>query len=173
MTRSPRGERLVALFEALKGLLVLLVGFGLLSVVNEDVGQLAEALVGHFHLNPASRYPRIFLEAALRVSDLRLWVLALLAFAYASLRLVEAYGLWRARRWAEWLAVASGSIYVPIEIYELFSGLSWIKVATLTANLAIVVYMSRVLWRSHTRLAPMAARLPPVRSHDEARRIGR
>ena len=117
--RSPRGEQLVAVFEALKGLLVLLVGFGLLSVVNEDLAQLAEELVGHFHLNPASHYPRIFLEAALRISDLRLWALALFAFAYASLRLAEAYGLWRGRRWAEWLAVASGTLLVPIEIYEL------------------------------------------------------
>lgn len=137
------------MFEALKGLLVLVVGFGLLSVVNQDLEQLAEELVGHFHLNPASRYPRIFLEVAIRFSDLRLWLLASLAFAYASVRLAEAYGLWRGRRWAEWLAVASGTIYVPIEIYELFTGLSWLKVATLTANLAIVAYMSRVLRQSH------------------------
>ena len=144
--RARRGERLVALFEAVKGLLVLAAGFGLLAVVHQDLQQLAEELVGHFHLNPASRTPRIFLELATRVSDVRLWVLALLAFAYAGLRLAEAWGLWRGRRWAEWLAVASGAIYVPIEVYELVSGASWIKVATLAANLAIVAYMSRVLW---------------------------
>jgi len=155
--RSPRGEQLVAVFEALKGLLVLLVGFGLLSVVNQDLAQVAEELVGHFHLNPASHYPRIFLELALRASDLRLWVLALFAFAYASLRMAEAYGLWRGRRWAEWLAVASGALYVPIEIYELFSCLSWIKAATLTANLVIVAYMTCVLWRSRRRSAHATA----------------
>ena len=141
-----RGERLVALFEAFKGLLVLAAGFGLLAVLHRDLQQLAEELVGHFHLNPASGTPRIFLELAARVSDVRLWVLALLAFAYASLRLAEAWGLWRGRRWAEWLAVASGAIYVPIEIYELVSGTSWIKAATLAANLAIVAYMGRMLW---------------------------
>jgi uncharacterized membrane protein (DUF2068 family) len=141
-----RGERLVALFEAFKGLLVLAAGFGLLAVVHQDLQQLAEELVGHFHLNAASGTSRIFLELATRVSDVRLWALALLAFAYASLRLAEAWGLWRGRRWAEWLAVASGAIYVPIEVYELFSGASWIKLATLATNLAIVAYMGRVLW---------------------------
>jgi hypothetical protein len=90
--RSPRGEQLAALFEALKGLLVLLVGFGLLSAVNEDLAQPAEKLIGHLHVNPASRYPRIFVEVALRLSDLRLWLLALFAFADASLRWAEPTG---------------------------------------------------------------------------------
>lgn len=144
------------MFEAAKGLLVLMVGFGLLSVVHQDVEQLAEELVGHFHLNPASRYPRIFLDVTSHLSDFRMWLLATFAFCYASLRLAEAYGLWRGRRWAEWLAVASGTIYVPIEFYELFTGLSWIKIATLTANIAIIAYLSRVLWRSRDGPPPTA-----------------
>ena len=124
------------------------------------MAQLAEELVGHFHVNPASHYPRIFLEVALRPSDLRLWVLALFALAYAGLRMAEAYGLWRGRHWAEWLAVASGTLYVPIEIYELFSGPSWIKAATLTANLVIVAYITFVLWRSRRRSAHATAERP-------------
>ena len=39
-----KGERVVAAFEAAKGLLVLLVGFGLLRVVNEDLQRVAEEL---------------------------------------------------------------------------------------------------------------------------------
>ena len=70
------------------------------------------------------------------------------ALVYASIRLIEAYGLWRARRWAEWLAVLSGGLYVPIEVYEVLSGVSWIKVCTLTVNICIVVYMSYVLKQS-------------------------
>jgi uncharacterized membrane protein (DUF2068 family) len=153
-TESRRAERLVAIFEAAKGLLVLMVGFGLLSVVHQDLEQIAEELVRHFHLNPASRYPRIFLDVASQFSNLRMWLLAALAFGYAILRLAEAYGLWRGRRWAEWLALASATLYVPIEVYELFTGLSWIKVATLTANIAIIACMSRVLRRSRQRSPP-------------------
>ena len=139
------GIRLVAIFEAAKGLLVLLAGFGLLSIVHQNMQQVAEDVVSHFHLNPASRYPRIFLELASNISNAQLWPMAGFAFAYAGIRLVEAYGLWQERRWAEWLAVASGSIYVPIELYELFTGVSLIKVCTLTANISIVAYMSYVL----------------------------
>lgn len=143
-----KGVRLVAVFEAAKGLLVLLVGFGLLSHVHDDVQQLAEALVGHFHLNPASRYPRIFLQLAAHFSDVRIWLLAGSAFAYTSVRWAEAYGLWYGRRWAEWFAVASGGFYIPIEIYELLHGFSWIKVGTLLMNIAIVAYIAYALWRT-------------------------
>lgn len=145
---SSSGVRIVAVFEAAKGLLILLAGFGLLSIVHHDAQQVAEDIVRHFHLNPASRYPRIFIDVARNISDSRLWLMAGFALVYASIRLIEAYGLWRARRWAEWLAVLSGGLYVPIEVYEVLSGASWIKVGTLTVNICIVGYMSYVLKRS-------------------------
>jgi uncharacterized membrane protein (DUF2068 family) len=99
------------------------------------------------HLNPARHLPRIFLEAAERAGDTRLWLLAAFALAYAGLRLAEAYGLWFGRRWAEWFAVASGGLYVPLEIYALVHRASWVKAATLVANIAIVTYIGVMLWR--------------------------
>ena len=142
------GVRVVAAFEAAKGLLVLGAGFGLLTIVHKDVRSVAEELIRHLHLNPASRSPRIFLDAAGRLSDAHLWLLAVLAFAYAGLRLVEAYGLWRARRWAEWIAVGSGAIYLPFEAYELARGISWLRACTFVGNLAIVAYIAYTLWHS-------------------------
>ena len=142
------GLRLIAAVEAAKGLLVLIAGFGLLSLAHRDLQHAAERLVAHLHLNPASRTPRIFLELAANATDTQLILLAALAAAYAALRLAEAYGLWRARRWAEWLAAGSGAIYVPFEIYGLLLGFSWLKTSALLLNLAVVAYVSRALWRN-------------------------
>jgi len=141
MNRLRYGERAVALLEAGKGLLVLLAGLGLLAFLHRDVQHLAEALVGRLHLNAAKGYPRIFVDAASQVTDARLWLLAGLAAGYSAMRLTEAYGLWRGRRWAEWFSVGSGAIYVPVEIYELLAGFRWIKLAALMVNLGIVAYM--------------------------------
>lgn len=155
--RQPdRGVRVVALFEATKGLLVLLAGCGLLALLDRDAQAMAEELVRHFHLNPASRYPRIFLQLTTDLSNGRLWMFASIAFMYATVRLAEAYGLWMQRRWAEWVAVASGSIYLPIEVYELLSGVSWIKVGTLAVNLVIVVYMAYALRQQRRSGVPQA-----------------
>jgi len=46
-------------------------------------------------------------------------VIALVAAIYVTLRFIEAYGLWYIRPWAEWLAIASGTIYVPFEALDL------------------------------------------------------
>lgn len=153
--------RLIAVFEALKGAAILLAGFGLLSLLHKDVQRMAEELVGHFHLNPASRYPRIFLEASANLGDSRLVLLAALALVYACVRLIEAYGLWRGRRWAEWFAVASGGIYVPIEIYELFHHVSWMTAGTLALNTGIVAYMACALRQSNRDRAASGTHTPP------------
>ena len=141
----------MALFEALKGAIVLIAGFGLARLVHRDLDLAAEQLIGRLHLNPAKKFPRIFLELAANASDGQLWALAALALAYALLRLTEAYGLWFGRRWAEWIAAVSGAIYVPVEIYELARGVSWIKAGALLLNAAVVAYMCYVLWRSGPR----------------------
>ncbi len=133
--------RTVALLEAAKGALVLLVGFGLLSLIHQDVQQFAERLVTHAHLNPASRYPRIFLDMANRVTDGRLVLLAAGAALYAGVRFIEAYGLWRARPWAEWFAALSGAIYVPFEVLELYRRVTWLSVGAVVVNLSIVAVM--------------------------------
>lgn len=142
------GIKLIACFEAAKGVLVLLAGFGLLSLLHRNVQLLAEHFVDHLHLNPAGRYAHIFIALSERISDQRLWWLAGMSLWYAALRLLEAYGLWRAKRWAEWLAVASGGIYLPVELYELIRGVSWFKIAALTVNAAIVFYL---LWLMVTK----------------------
>ena len=145
------GLRAVAVFEALKGAIVLVAGFGLMRLVHRDVAYAAEALVDRLHLNAAKKFPHIFLDLAANASDAQLWGLAALAMAYAALRFAEAYGLWHGRRWGEWIAAVSGGIYVPIEVYELARGVSWIKVGALLLNAVVVAYMCYVLWRQSPR----------------------
>lgn len=133
--------RTIAVVEAAKGVLVLLAGLGLLSLVHHDAQRMAEVLVAHSHLNPASRYPRIFLDFAAQVTDSRLMLAALGAAAYAGLRFIEAYGLWRARPWAEWFAAISGAVYLPFELVEVYRTLNWISLGVLLVNAAIVAVM--------------------------------
>jgi uncharacterized membrane protein (DUF2068 family) len=139
--------RTIAAFEAMKGTLVLLVGMGMLRFIHRDLQESAEELVRHFHLSPSSHYPRIFLELTARITDGWLWAFALGSVAYSALRFAEAYGLWHARAWAEWLAAISGGIYVPFEIVEVAKKLTVPRLASLLVNLVIVSYMVALLWR--------------------------
>jgi len=150
----PRGVRSIAAFEASKGILVLLVGFGLLHLVHHDLQIIAERLVRLGHLNPARHYPRVFIDAASRTSDARLKTLAGLAFLYSIVRFVEAYGLWHMRTGAEWFAIISGGIYIPLEVSKVAAHVSQLRVLVLVLNVAIVTYLLYVRFtasREHSR----------------------
>ena len=60
---------------------------------------------------------------------------------YSLARFIEAYGLWYAKRWAQWFAAVSGGIYVPFELFELYEHVTWLSLGALTLNLAIVAFM--------------------------------
>jgi len=150
-----KGLRPVAMLEALKGVVVLVAGFGLLSFLGRDNEIFAERVIRHLQLNPAHHYPQIFITAMARLEDSHLWMLAGVAAFYAAVRFVEAYGLWYERRWAEWLAALSGGIYIPLEVYELFRRPTGLVVAALFMNVIIVGYMAWLLSESRRRRAAM------------------
>ena len=145
------GLRVVSVFEAAKGLLVLLTGCGLLAYIHKDIHLAAERLVRHFHLNPASHYPLIFLDLADHVTDGQLWLMALSALLYAVVRFVEAYGLWHERQWAEWFGLLMGSIYIPLELFEIARGVTWPKAVLLIVNVGVVGYLSIIIYQSRQK----------------------
>jgi uncharacterized membrane protein (DUF2068 family) len=135
------------MFEFAKGALALAAGAGLLAFVHHDIRNVVTELLLHLHLDPARRIPGIFVLLADRVASVDMWLLAVGAAFYAVVRIAEAYGLWRNRKWAQWLGAVSGAIYVPFEIYALTKGVTPLKLATLGINLLVVAVLSEALWR--------------------------
>lgn len=152
--------RVVAGFEAVKGVFVVLMGCCALALVHKDAWLIAESLLALFHINTESRSAQMFLDFADSITDARLWAAARIAFAYAVLRFAEAYGLWNERTWAEWMAFVSGTLLLPLEIRELFHGLTVFRCALFLANLAVVAYMLYVILsnRRERRRTDSAAR---------------
>lgn len=141
-----KGVRAIAVLEGFKGSVSLLVGFGLHALAGRDIHQLAESLVRHFHLNPASHLSSVFLNAASDLTDSRMVLLALAAFGYSVIRFIEAFGLWRGLVWTEWFALVSGAIYIPFEVYEIITHTSFFNVGIFLINVLVVWYMSYVLF---------------------------
>jgi uncharacterized membrane protein (DUF2068 family) len=140
--RQLEALRAIAMVEFAKGVIVLLLAFGVLSLVRHgNLWDFVESILDFLHVDLDGRFAQRFLDLADRLSDTRLWVLATYAGSYCALRFVEAYGLWKARVWAEWVALVSGAIYLPFEIYELFRRITIIRVSVLIVNLGIVLYM--------------------------------
>jgi uncharacterized membrane protein (DUF2068 family) len=144
VVRDPKhikGVRTVATVELAKGIVVLLAGLGLFSMRHRDIWGVAESFLEFFHVNPYHHYVGFFIDLVSRVSDIRLWKIAVVATIYTILRFVEAYGLWYALPWAEWMAFFTGAIYIPFEAADLYRRPSWFRVAVLVINSVVVLYM--------------------------------
>jgi len=136
----------IATFELTKGMIVLLAGVGVLFLLGRDPWDVADGLLNLLHISPDRPFAQAFLDWADSLTDAKLWAVAGVAIMYSVLRFVEAYGLWYARAWAEWIALVSGSLYLPYEIYKVAHRQTMFHIAVLVINLAIVVYMAYLLW---------------------------
>jgi len=143
-----KGVRTVATFEFTKGIVVVLAGLGVFSIRHKDIWGVAESFLEFFHVNPHHRYVGVFVELVYRISDIRLWKVAVIAAVYVILRFVEAYGLWYLRAWAEWMAIAGGAIYIPFELADFLRRPTWFRFLILTINVAIVLYMGMLRWEA-------------------------
>ena len=154
---SATGLHVVAIFEASKGVLVLLVGLGLLSLVHHSAQNAGEKIVERFHLNPAHEHPRILIYAATHLDNSHLRLLAVAALLYSTMRFIEAYGLWRMRGWAEWFAIVSGGVYLPLELYELIHRATAVKAMVFVVNAVIVAYLVYFRWSRRSRAGQASA----------------
>ncbi|MGA2369748.1 MAG: DUF2127 domain-containing protein [Candidatus Korobacteraceae bacterium] len=142
------GLRTVAFVEALKGGLALLGAWVFIRMIRRDVdfGEAAEHVLFHLHISPNHRLSQQFLHAADNVSSTSIAMIAGIAIVYAILRFIEGYGLWRQRVWAEWLAIVSGCIYLPFEIYKVVRHPNEFHWVILGINILVVMYIGWVRW---------------------------
>ena len=131
--------RTVALLEFAKGLLVLAAAFSLLFLV--DPSDLAGWFLDFLHISPDRHFAQLLLRLADSLSNAKVWVVIATACSYSGLRFAEAYGLWKARAWAEWIALVSGALYLPFEIRLLAHRVTLFHAGVLFLNIAIVVFM--------------------------------
>lgn len=142
------GLRTVAVFEALKGALALASAYVLIVMIQRDVDfqDAAEHILFSLHISPSHHWTQEFLHAANKISDLNFAMIGAIAITYAVLRFAEGYGLWRQRAWAEWLAIVSGCVYLPFEIYKVIRRPNQLHWAILGINILVVLYICWVRW---------------------------
>ncbi|RPE77326.1 uncharacterized membrane protein (DUF2068 family) [Vulcaniibacterium tengchongense] len=138
------GLRAIALVEAGKGLLALLAVGGLELLGPTPLQRWLHALIAHFHLDP-DRGAQAWLAQAINPDGVR--TAAALGLGYAALRLLEAWGLWRARAWASWLGCLGAAAYLPLDALALARHPGALSAAVLALNLLVVAALARDLLR--------------------------
>jgi uncharacterized membrane protein (DUF2068 family) len=138
--------RSIAGFEAVKGVVALAAGMGLLGLLHRDLHHLAASLIGHIGLDPDARYPAMILRDIDQLRGVNLRSLLLAVSGYALVRFAEAYGLWNGRPWGEWLGALAGALYLPFELRHMIHRPSLATAAVIAFNIAVVGFLSWQLW---------------------------
>ncbi|MFC3552120.1 DUF2127 domain-containing protein [Lysobacter cavernae] len=136
------GLHAIALFEAAKGLLALLAASGLELLGPAPLVRWLQELTSRFQLDP-DHGALAWLSQTINPDSVHLAAAAVLA--YGLLRLLEAWGLWRAKAWASWLGCISAAVYLPLDVYALFRHPGWLSTIVLIVNLIVVAVLARDL----------------------------
>jgi len=81
------------------------------------------------------------------LSPRKLMVYGLIAISYGVLEAVEGYGLFRRKRWGEYLTIIATSLLFIPEISELTKKPTPLKIVALIINVVIVAYLAYRLRR--------------------------
>lgn len=135
----------IALFKLLKGLLVLLAGTGFLRWIDPEIDTVLSPVLDGLHLNI---HTHLLHALAIRIDSLprhSLFLMSLVSLGYATLLLVEGFGLWGETSWAAYLTVIFTCILLPGEFHAVVRDWSMSGSAVLAVNIAIVGYLVRRL----------------------------
>jgi len=133
--------RLIALFKFCKAVLLVVVGLGALRLLDPGVAARAQRWMAALaSSNDRSAVQHVIASLA-GLSPRRLEAVGVGAFLYAVLFTIEGVGLWRGKRWAEYLTVIATLSLVPLEVFELTRAVTPPRLAALVVNLAVVAYL--------------------------------
>ena len=144
----------IASFKFVKAALFVVVALGAFGLLSRRAAARAQDWVATL----AATYDRglthrvvALLERISALSRHRLEALGVAALLYAALFVTEGVGLWRCRRWAEYLTVIATASLVPFEVYEITRRITVPRVGALVVNLVVVAYLVRQIRRSAHR----------------------
>src|SRR5215203_3008337 len=132
---------LISGFKFLKGLLLLVVGIKLLTLLNRDVAEWFSEFVARHNIDAENHYVHSIIEKLTGVTNNKLIAFSIGSFLYAALQFTESIGLWFEKRWAEFLTVIATCILIPVELYEVYERFTWFRIAVLILNLFVIWYL--------------------------------
>ena len=146
----------IAVFKLLKGVTLIALGLGAFRLLDPvTVHRLTDWLL-HFSLTTGQRFVDKAIDLLSKLTRGHAAALGLGAILYGSLFTVEGVGLWKGKRWAEYLTVIATSTLIPFEVYELLRRLTAIRISALVVNIAAVLYLVYRLRRPREATAAAA-----------------
>lgn len=148
-TRShpSRNRWLIAIgaLKLLKAVLFVSLGFGVIRLLHKDIADVLLRAFMALRFDPENRIVNMVLEKSTLLSPHQLREISFAIFFYAALDIVEGTGLVLEKVWAEYFTLVLTGSFLPWEFYEIFRHLTVLKVVLTILNLAVFLYLLKVV----------------------------
>ncbi|HEY4350286.1 MAG TPA: DUF2127 domain-containing protein [Paraburkholderia sp.] len=142
-----RALRVIAAYKLLKASALLLVAFSAFGLVGQSHLQWLSDWIMGLPIHHGHGFLVRVIDKLFELGPRKFIAIGAAACVYAVVFTVEGWGLWREKRWAEYLTVVVTASLIPLEGWEIFRHVTWLKVLALVVNVAIVLYLIRLLRR--------------------------
>lgn len=140
-----RALRLIAAYKLVKAFGLLLVALAAFGFVREARFEAFAQWVLSLPIHHGHQFLVRLIDKLFELGPRKFDAIGIAACIYAGVFALEGWGLWRAKRWAEYLTVIVTASLIPLEVWEIHHHFTWLKVAAFAANIAIVWYLIRLL----------------------------
>jgi uncharacterized membrane protein (DUF2068 family) len=137
--QRPPGLIAIVLYKSFVAALLTITSIALLLALKNH--QALEDFSESYLLESKIKIVEFLLDKVLSIKPKTLLFSGLAAGLYAALTAVEAVGLWYEKGWATILVLVLVGISIPPEIYELFQGVTVLKLVVFVANVAMLWYL--------------------------------
>lgn len=120
---------------------MVLLGTSLLSLFDSDLQLVVEGIAHRLGLDVEGRFVSKAIANTGMVSPKLLVQLGIGSILIGTLDLIQGYGLFHRRRWAEYLTAVAVGLLIPVEIVSLIKKVTLLKVSVLVINVMIVWYL--------------------------------
>lgn len=141
----PRALALIAVYKLIKTAACLVLAFASFHLVRADVVARFDGWLESLAWTTRHALVVRLIDWLLGLGPHQYQLFGFAALAYATLYAVQGGGLWLGKRWAEYLVVIETGLLLPLELWELHHRFSAFKLIAFVVNVAVVLYLLRLL----------------------------
>lgn len=145
---APRGWvglEVIAIFKMVKAAGLILAGLGALGLLKASRFDAAQYWLEQLSLREGHHLTVYLAGRGLllmeQATPKHLVVAAVGSFLYAAIFLVEGIGLWRCKRWAEYMTISVTASLLPFEIFAVAKDATLVRVGAVLLNILVVLYL--------------------------------
>ena len=144
MTRKHTGFlKFIIAYKTLLGAVEVALSISLFKFIGRNLGLEFTRLAISLNLDIENRVISALIKQAGMIGNGMALSITLAVFVIGALNIIEAWGLHRRQRWAEWLTVVATALLIPFEAYEVYRKITVFKLLILALNIGIVYYLAR------------------------------